>query len=167
MPTHYPTPPRLLVIGVGNADRGDDAVGLIVAQRLKEKAQSAGNEISYEPITILEQSGQDLALIESWKEAETVIVIDAIHSGAKPGTLQRFDAQAQPIPAKFFHHSTHTFSVVDAIELARVLDLLPPRLIIYGIEGKTFKPGAGLSWEVEKAIPEVVEQVLRELYINR
>ncbi len=92
-----------------------------------------------------------------------VILIDAISSGAPPGTIYRFDALTQPMPAYYSLHSTHAFGVVEAIELARVLHVLPPCLVVYAIEGKNFASGIGLSREVEKAVQEVVEQVTREV----
>jgi len=144
-----------LIIGLGNQYRRDDAVGLIVARSLKEAAP--------EHVRVLEESGEATALIESWQGADTVILIDALDSGAKPGTVRRLDAHGQPIPTRFFHCSTHAFGVAEAIELARVLGRLPPRLIVYGIEGKTFEAGLGLSPEVEKAAQEVVERVLGDL----
>jgi hydrogenase maturation protease len=144
-----------LIIGLGNHYRGDDAVGLVVARRLKEAAP--------EGVRVLEESGEGAALMESWKGAATVILIDALHSGAKPGTVRRLDAHGQPIPTRFFHCSTHAFGVAEAIELARVLSQLPPRVIVYGIEGKSFEAGLGLCPEVEKAGQEVVKRVLEDL----
>ncbi|MGQ9571722.1 MAG: hydrogenase maturation protease [Dehalococcoidia bacterium] len=145
----------MLVIGLGNQYRRDDAVGLIVARRLKEAAP--------EHVRVLEESGEGAALIESWKGADAVILIDALHSGAKPGTVHRLNAHTQPIPTKFSHCSTHAFSIAEAIELARALGQLPPRLIVYGVEGKSFAAGEGLSPEVEKAAQEVAESVLGDL----
>ena len=144
-----------LIIGLGNEYRRDDAVGLVVARRLKEAAP--------EPVRVLEESGEAAALMESWRDADTVILIDAVHSGAKPGTLHRLDAHAGPIAKKFFRFSTHAFGVAEAVELARALGRLPPRLIVYGVEGKSFEAGVGLSPEVEAATQEVVERVLGEL----
>src|SRR5574341_1004248 len=121
---------RILVIGVGNAYRGDDAVGLVVAQRLKEQA--------IDHVSVLEEGGDGVTLMESWENADTVILVDAGYSAAKPGTLYRFDAHTQPIPAKYFHYSTHAFGVAEAIELSRTLNQLPSRFIVYCIEVKCF-----------------------------
>jgi hydrogenase maturation protease len=148
----------VLVIGVGNAYRGDDAIGLVVARRLKKRA--------LDHVKVLEESGEGAALMESWKDAGTVILIDAVHSGAMPGTIHRLDPHAQPISAKFFHHSTHAFGLAEAIEITRALDQLPPQLIVYGVEGKSFEAGAELSLEVEKAAQEVVKRVLRDIHLN-
>ena len=129
-------------------------MGLVVARRLREAAP--------ESVRVLEESGEGAGLMESWQDADTVILIDAVHSGAKPGTLHRLDAHLQPLAKKFFRFSTHAFGVAEAIELARALGRLPPRLIVYGVEGKSFEAGVGLSPEVEAAAPEVVERVLAE-----
>lgn len=151
-----PSPkPRTLLLGVGNDYRGDDAVGLIIARNLRAQLPS--------DIPILEQSGEGAALLEIFKEAERVFLIDAVQSGAAPGTVFRFEAHHQSLPTKFFHYSTHAFSVAEAVELARALNQLPERLIVYGIEGKNFSAGLGLSEEIDKVTPEVVDRIAREI----
>jgi hydrogenase maturation protease len=147
--------PRVLVIGMGNEHRGDDAVGLIVARRLKQELT--------DDATVLEASGEGTALIAAWKGADAVVLIDAARSGGEPGTLYRLEAHTQPIPVSFLHCSTHAISAADAIELARALGEIPPQLIVYGIESKSFEAGAGLSPEAEKAAQEVVSLVRREV----
>ena len=146
---------KILVIGIGNAFRSDDSVGLIVARTLKQLVPPA--------VTILEQSGEGAALMDAWQGAEKVILVDAAASGAEPGTIHRFEAGSQPIPAQFFNYSTHAFSVAEAVEMARQLDQLPPALIVYGIEGRSFSYGQDLSPEVEQAIETVIQQLLQEL----
>jgi hydrogenase maturation protease len=158
MRTDSPHPLRLLIIGIGNAYRGDDAVGLAAARKLKEEGLPG--------LVVIEESGDGAALMELWKDAEAVIVVDAIQSGAEPGTVHRFDAHARPIPTELFRCSTHAFGLAEAIELARALDQLPPRLMVYGIEGKHFEAGMGLSSEVERAAEDVVEQVGQELQLS-
>ena len=145
----------VLIMGVGNALRSDDAVGVQVARRLK----AAGLKHA----RILVQTGEGAALLEAWKGADHVIVVDAVQSGAPPGTIHRLEAHDQPIPSRFFHYSTHAFSLAEAIELGRVLNQLPARLLIYGVEGKNFDSGDQVSQEVAIAADQVVKQVLEEL----
>jgi hydrogenase maturation protease len=154
MTTHL----QALVIGLGNDYRGDDAVGHVVARRLKAMADDS--------VRVLEESGEGAALIETWKGADFVILIDAVHSGGTPGSIYRFDAKANLVPGSFFHYSTHAFSVAEAVELARELNQLPRRLVVYGIEGETFDSGVGLSREVEAAAGEVLHSVKEELCTN-
>jgi hydrogenase maturation protease len=73
------------------------------------------------------------------------------------------DARVAPLPQELFRHSTHAFGVADAVELARALDRLPPRLILYGIEGGNFAAGVKLSLAVEQAACATVERILDDL----
>jgi len=143
---------QILVIGVGNDFRRDDGAGRLAARRIKA---DAGEEIR-----VIEESGEGAALMAAWRGAELVILIEAVHSGAAPGTVHRLDASAQPIPSNFFHYPTHAFSIAEAVGLARALDQLPPRLIVYGIEGKDFTSGEGLSPEVAAAVEEAAQDIV-------
>lgn len=147
-----------LIIGVGNEFRGDDGVGIAIARRLRAEAPAH--------VTILEASGEGAALMEAWKGASRVFVIDATRSGSPPGTIRRFEAQAEPLPSRFFHYSTHAFSVAEAVEMARALNQLPPQLIVYGIEGKNYSAGEGLSPEVEKAADSVIARLLQDAGVS-
>ena len=132
-----------LVIGIGNAARGDDAAGLIAAQRLGG----------------LEHEGESLALLDIWDCAESVVVIDAVRSGAVPGTIHRFDA-AEPLPATLRSStSTHAVGLAEAVELARALGRLPAQMTVYGIEGERFEAGTGLTPAVSAAVDAVVNAV--------
>lgn len=145
--------PNLLVIGIGNEFRGDDMAGLLVARQVKARSPDHTH--------VCEANGEGVALMELWQHAETVILIDAVQAGGTPGTIYRLDARAEKIPSKFFHYSTHAFSVAEAVELARALDQLPSTLIVYGIEGRQYDVGSGLSPMVEQAVSEVVERVVQ------
>ncbi len=67
--------------------------------------------------------------------------------------------------SRFFHYSTHAFSVAEAVELARALDQLPSRLILYGIEGRDFSAGERLSPEVGAAVDELISRVRQDLRV--
>jgi len=144
-----------LIIGIGNKYRGDDAAGLEVVQALRGKLPVG--------IIAIEETGEGTALVEAWKGAESVIVVDAIESGSPPGTVRRIDATSQKLPHEIFNHSSHAFGLSAAIELARALNELPSRLIVYGIEGKNFAAGDTFSPAVEGAIAICAAQLRAEL----
>ncbi|MBL9168828.1 MAG: hydrogenase maturation protease [Verrucomicrobiales bacterium] len=145
----------ILLLGLGNDFRGDDGVGRVVARRLAQT--------EWPGVTVREESGEGVTLMEAWKYADSVILVDAVQSGDAPGTIHRLDARAQSIPANFFHYSTHAFSVAEAVELARALNQLPPRLILYGIEGRDFSDGERISPEVAAAMDELLGRVRQEI----
>ena len=149
-----PHKPRLLIIGVGNPYRSDDAAGLLAARQLKDAGFASAQ--------VVEHSGEGTSLMESWKGADAVILIDAVSSGRIPGAIYRMDPVNKPLPAQMFQTSTHAFSLFQAIEMARALNQLPPHLIVFGIEGHTFQAGTQQSQAVDEALPELVRRVLKE-----
>jgi hydrogenase maturation protease len=146
---------KTVLIGVGNQFRQDDAVGLVILDQLQGKIPAG--------IKTIEASGEGLALMEAWQGAETAYLFDASRSGTEVAMIHRFDARLQCLPTQFFNCSTHAFGVAEAVELARSLNQLPPKLIIYSIEGKNFAHGFGLSLEVEQAAKKLVRRVLLEM----
>ncbi|MCC7209806.1 MAG: hydrogenase maturation protease [Anaerolineae bacterium] len=141
----------MLIIGIGNAYRHDDGAGLAAARRLKA--------LNLPGVTVLLHSGEGGSLMEAWQGADHVVLVDAVKSGAPPGTLHRIDAsERDPAPA-YFSTSSHTFGVSEAIALARTLGGLPRRLVIFGIEGVDYTYGPGLTLQVENAVAQAVDAI--------
>ncbi|RMG53409.1 MAG: hydrogenase maturation protease, partial [Acidobacteria bacterium] len=114
-------------------------------------------------MTTRETSGDGMELMELWRGRERVILIDAVQSGARPGTVHRWEVHHEPLPGRWFAHSTHALSVAEAIEIARALGELPSWFVVYGIEGRRFDVGAELSSPVRRAIPELLRRIERDL----
>jgi hydrogenase maturation protease len=140
--------PERLVIGIGNPDRGDDAAGVQVARKVH-----GGRTIEWADCSVL---------MELWDSHDDVIIVDAMNSGLPPGTVCRFDALNEQLPAHAFP-STHAFGVAETVELARSLGRLPKRLTIYGIEVSDLELGAHLSEEVADAVVRLAGEIDAEL----
>jgi hydrogenase maturation protease len=147
---------RLLVIGVGQEFRGDDAAGLLIARRLRE--------ILGPEATILEKSGAAGDLLAAWEGADAVILTDAVHGGGPPGKIYRFPVHEAALPAELFPAaSTHAWGIAQAVALGQVLRQLPPFLVVYGIEGRDFGIGQTLSPAVAQAIPAAARLIRQEI----
>ena len=144
-------PGRVLVIGVGNRFRGDDAAGPAVAEGLDS-----------EGIDAIEHAGDGMQLMALWDGADRVIIVDAMRGGLAPGTIQRFDAVLERLDETTFTHFSHEIGVAAGVELARTLGRLPSRLIVYGIEGRSFGLGDALSPDVARAVKETVRRIVAE-----
>ena len=145
----------VLVIGVGNEYRGDDGIGVCLAREVQVSNRTR--------VQVHEVSGELTQLMEWLASHRTVFLFDALEPAGAPGTIQRVEAHRQVVSDTFFHASTHSFGVAEAIELARALNQLPAVLIVYGVEGRSFDVGAPLSPEIEQAIPQVIHQVQLDL----
>ena len=143
------------VVGVGNELRGDDAVGLEVVRQLGLAPDG--------PARVVECEGEPVGMLDAWEGCDRAILVDAIQSGAEPGTVRRLEAHAGPLPPELQRASTHLLGVADAVELARALGRLPEQTIVYGIEAESFATGAALSSAVAAAVPLVVASIRREL----
>jgi hydrogenase maturation protease len=113
-------------------------------------------------IRVLVKEGDFASLLDDWQEADAVVVIDATSSGSEPGTIRRYDAHEGPLPSAFSRSSTHSFGIAEAVELARALGRLPARIVVFGIEGRDFRQGEGMSPEVDRAVDDVVRRVTEE-----
>lgn len=143
------------VVGVGNRLRGDDAVGLEVARLLHDTVPPG--------VDVLECEGEPVRLLDLWHECARTIVVDAMKSGAEPGTIRRVAAHNGPLPPELHGPSTHLLGLSEAIELARALHRLPEQTIVYAIEGTDFDAGEQLSAPVAAAVFVVAASIRREL----
>ncbi|HWJ50246.1 MAG TPA: hydrogenase maturation protease [Solirubrobacteraceae bacterium] len=145
-------PVSVMVIGVGNDLRADDAAGLEVARRLRDEPGIAVNV----------HGGEAIDLLELWSGTDAVVLVDTMRTGEATGTIHRFDATSNPVPLPLRGCSSHAIGVAEAIELARTLGSLPQHVIVYGIEGARFALASELSDEVEQTIDPLADAVREE-----
>lgn len=143
-----------LVVGLGSPDRGDDAVGPVVA--------AAVGGLGLAGVTVLEQEDPtDLVLL--WSGFRQVVVVDAVVSGAEPGTVLEVEVGAEPVSprrwAALGAGGTHAFGLGEAVELGRALGRLPDQVALVLVEALDLTAGNGLSVPVAAAVPRAVDAV--------
>lgn len=146
----------LHIIGVGSPF-GDDRLGWVVVEALQHStvlAAAGGERISF---LIMDRPGA--LLLTHWHDADCVIVVDAVRSGAPPGTRHRLEPGEWAVTESV---SSHGFGLASALELARALDDLPPHLVLHGIEIDPSNAGFSLSEPVRRALSGLVREIERE-----
>lgn len=140
----------MLILGYGTRDRGDDAIGIFVAERLLDLGVPA-----------VIHTGDALELMELWRGESGVIVVDAMMTGAAIGSVHVWDAahfcSAAGLPA-----SSHGLGVAEAIAMSENLGSLPKQLRLYGIEGRRFGIGEDISPEVMLAGQDLADRIAGE-----
>ena len=144
----------ILVVGIGRPDHGDDAAGLLAAERLRSLAPPGAAVASHR--------GETTALIDLWPGHAAVVLLDATDLGAPVGTLSRFDGADAPIATRHLSSPPGERSAT-VFELARALGRLPKRLIVLGIEGLRFDPQTPPSPELLSALDDVVALLSAEV----
>lgn len=138
-----------LVVGIGAPIRGDDAVGIEVARTVASWQMSDVDVVA---------DAEPIHLVDLVAGHRTVVIADAVVSGAAPGEVTVFDRLPAP---GFAPSSTHSLGVCQALELARVLGRLPSSLFLVGVEIDAAGFGAGLSEAVRAAVPLAAREVRR------
>jgi hydrogenase maturation protease len=130
------TPPWAVVIGVGNELRHDDRIGPAVATDVQHR--------NLPGVRVVISDGEPIGLLDAWAGVRLAVVIDAVVcEPSTPGRCHR--TIVDELPPATGTASTHGFGIPDAVQLARVLDRMPPQLIVYVVEVLDVSLGQGLS----------------------
>ena len=131
------TRPPLLVIGVGNPSRGDDALGPLLLARLREWVGKNGLE---DRIELLEDFQLQVEHAADLQERERVLFLDAGVNTPPPYTVDR----VQPHPGRAV--LSHALPPEDVLATyVRVFQSQPPPSFLLCISGAAFELGATLS----------------------
>jgi hydrogenase maturation protease len=118
-------------------------------------------------VEVVEHNGEPAGLLDLWEGAHLAIVVDAVRpSGDGPGGFHRVEVEVDaglPRLGAARAVSSHGVGPGDVVELARALNRLPERLVLYGIEGTDFSPGIGCSPELEPSLVAVADRILEEV----
>lgn len=147
--------PDILILGIGNPDRGDDGAGSMVARLLTNRFN--------DEVTVATHSGEATSLLARMEEVRAIYLVDACAPAGEPGRVHRLDAHDAAFPSLTSDVSTHGFGLGAAIELARALGQLPAQSIVFAIEGLDFTTGAALSPPVAAATHVVADTIAAEL----
>lgn len=132
---------RALVIGIGSP-HGDDAVGLMVAERLAREPLPEG-------VHVVARDRPGLSLLDDLETAPAAVIVDALRSGAAPGSVLRIPPAAL---ARERLTSSHTLRVAETLMLAVALNRPLPALRVIAIEivetqGETLSPAVAAAIE--------------------
>jgi hydrogenase maturation protease len=150
---------KILVLGIGQSLRGDDAAGLDAVRLWQETHPQTAERVRVE---VSELPG--LGLLDLLTGADAAILVDAVKTEAEAGTVIRVGPEelASFTPDA---QSAHGWGVAETLQLGRSLypSLAQVRVMLFGIVGKDFGMGAALSPQVRDALANAVEQIEAEV----
>lgn len=149
---------KLDVLGIGSPF-GDDQLGWEVVKLLQQNPALYCFSSDQLHITCCDRPG--MHLLELMKPAQTVVLIDAIKTGATIGTVHRF--QNEEIEDVGDPLSTHALGIAAAMKMGATLQVLPPKVVLYGIEIGDVQFQFALSKSIKKAVKAVSIHVEREI----
>lgn len=147
-----------LVLALGNTLRGDDGVGAAVIAALRDQQLPAG-------VTLQEGGTPGLELVLMMQGYRRVIVVDAADMDQPPGTCLTFTPEQVRLQSRDMHlrGTLHYAGLAEALSLGDVLGLLPPEIIIIGVQPLSLEWQIGLSEPITAALPDAVAAVMDAL----
>ena len=149
---------RVVVVGCGNPDAGDDAVGVLAVREAREHLEAIPG------VWVVEGAiGPDLG--DLLAEADAAVIVDAMRTPGgtrEPGAFVRVEAGPEGLPAEVGTSlSSHGFGVAEAVGLQAALGR-SPEIVFLGVEAADVTVGRPLSTAVQACLPALVRSVLRE-----
>ena len=147
---------NILVMGIGNLLLQDEGAGVRVIEALENKyVMPAGVEL-------LDGGTSGIELLYYIEGRDVLILVDVVRNGGNSGTLYRFEGEE--VPALFQKKiSPHQLGISDLLATAKLIDKMPEKVVLFGIEPKCIDTGLELTAEVTSSIPEIVEQIADEI----
>lgn len=146
----------VLVLGIGNLVMSDDAVGVIVAQRLQNEYRFADN------VEIMDGGTLGLDLLPKLENITNLIMIDAVETGMAAGTCVRLSGQELPIALQT-KVSPHQMGLKDLLAVSELMGHSPNEMVLIGVQPGSIEMEVGLTPEVEAQLETLVSNVLTEL----
>ncbi len=148
---------RALVVGLGNPILGDDGVGWRVADEV-ERRLSPGVAVD-----VVRAALGGLSLMERMVGYRRAVIVDAIHTGAAVGTVDRRQLAELADPSEGHTTSAHDVSLATALAMGRATGaVVPEEIQVVGIEiPPRFGFSETLSPAVAAAVPRAAAAVLQ------
>ena len=144
----------VLVLGIGNLLLSDEGAGVKAVEELQNRYDCS------DAVEIVDGGTVGFELLPYFENRSHILIIDAVKTGNKPGTIVRIDD-----PPAFFQKkvSPHQIGLADVMGIAVITDNMPQNIALFGIEPKELSTGLELSQEVAGNLSQLVDMVVDEL----
>ncbi|HPF44231.1 MAG TPA: hydrogenase maturation protease [Syntrophomonadaceae bacterium] len=146
---------RILVMGIGNLLMQDDGVGVHVIRQLEQM------ELPPE-VEVVDGGTHSYDLLDYFSQADFCIVIDAMHTGGKPGTVYRIPLEELELSPDPNIQSLHEMSFAEAMYMLQ-LEGFNPQVLVYGVEPHTVDLGLELTSVVAEQIPLIIQSIRKDI----
>lgn len=153
--------PVILIAGVGNELRQDDAFGVLLAGKLQQEA-------AFPPaVRVMEIGSAGIHLVQQLFDGYAVLMLlDIVKWGGVAGTLHFREVEVKDIrqlpsdEQNEFLADMHYINPLKALMMAKALNVLPKEVLFLGCESTEHEEmGIGVSAAVEAALPVAFQMV--------
>ena len=137
------------IIAVGNSLYGDDGIGPVVLETIRDRNLFPAAEL-------LDMKTDALAMIDHFDSDDLHIIVDAVQMGKSPGTVVSFTPSEVKMVMQWDQLSLHGFGLAETFAMAEQIGKLPSKTIVIGVEPQQIDINNGLSPSVQEGIAKVI-----------
>lgn len=153
--------PKILIAGVGNEIRQDDAFGVLLAEKLQKEGDLPSN------VKVMEIGSGGIHLVQQlFDKYDVIILLDIVKWGGIAGTIHFKEVEVKDIgqlpteEKNEFLADMHYINPLKALMMAKAINVLPGQVLFLGCESEEHEEiGIGMSAAVEAALPLAFEKV--------
>lgn len=144
--------PRKAAVFIGNSIFGDDRIGILTGERLKQRLEGGGYDVH-----VIERTG--LALLDCLEGHDNAMVVDSICDGRLPvGSVSSYSVKdfelVKPV-------APHFSGVPEAVKLMQDLGMSVPEVSVIGINVRN---PYDLSFDLADDLESLRDEISEEVY---
>ncbi|MCW8943797.1 MAG: HyaD/HybD family hydrogenase maturation endopeptidase [Sedimenticola sp.] len=149
------SPPKVLILGIGNLLWADEGFGVRAVEALHRWYHIP------EHVRVMDGGTQGVYLVQEVRDAELLIVFDAIDYGLSPGSLKLIEGDAVPKYLGVKKVSLHQTGFQEVLALAEMMGDYPEKILLIGVQPVEIEDfGGSLRPEVKAQIEPAIEQAI-------
>lgn len=141
---------KTVILGVGNLLLTDDGVGIHAIQKLQAEYSLPGG------VQVVDGGTCGLDLLQFLEGVDHLIIIDAARLGKSPGSIVRLEGDQVPAYLAL-KTSPHEIGLPELLFTARLTDIYPQRVVVFGVQPESIETHLGLTTAVAERLDELVE----------
>lgn len=151
-PANLPHGPRVLLLGIGNLLWADEGFGVRAIEYLRDHYHFDDN------VRLLDGGTQGIYLVQDIREADILVVFDAVDYGLAGGSLKRVEGDEVPCFLGCKKVSLHQTGFQEVLALAEMLGGYPRDLLLIGVQPVELEDyGGSLHPAVKAQIQPAIE----------
>ncbi len=149
------TPPGVLILGIGNLLWADEGFGVRALEHLQQHYDFPDH------VRLLDGGTQGIYLVQHIREAEILVVFDAVDYGLPGGTLKLVEGDQVPKFLGAKKVSLHQTGFQEVLAMAEMLGDYPSHLLLVGVQPVELEDyGGSLRQEVKACIQPAIDHAL-------
>ena len=146
-------------MGIGNTIRGDDGIGIYIAEEIKKKLVNRKNNV-----TVISTETAGLNLLDLIVGYSKLIIVDSIQVSSNNKLGHMFELEVNQLNSSNVHFNSHDIDFSKLFKIGKKLGIkLPKKIKIYGI-GIFFVKGFGQKCNLQlgKMIPDIAQYIINQ-----